>query len=972
MNKADSGEFFNAPIENTFSEYKVFTAEQYFPVEITKPPAELTVTPESYAEAGGRTSRQSAEGQPDLNDLTKRYNELNGGESGVGNTTAPDGAAPSTAAAGTSAAGSTGSAAAGSSAGAATIGAASTAAVAIAVVFLAVSLFPFIGKLISFVLGTDYAVVTLNIDEVIARDAAFSEMSASDFRLELTDGVQTKSLPAKSGEQTYLFTGLKPDTEYVCNLLCDHPDFAADPVCYTEKITTSATAEVTAVCDKSQIFAVADEETRSATVYFAAYISDCFGEYDNYFLYITDAGQSEKELLFASSDVDPDGYFRIMAENIRCQEILVTIAAQESGSAADETVILEYRMPTELPDEWLPEPEKEPPLILDDSSLASDCTDTSIIVEGKLLSLDNAFRYTAVITQSDENGVPLASDEEATLWIDTEKMTFSVSTPARYGVKYFSFTLTAVGEDGAETVCISSTLPYDADQSFTASYVKVGPQGAALSYSADGITVTVDTKFRGQSQNSFYRLTLTDGNGNRLDEYAGTEKAVFFLSAADLPEQINFRYADCAVFAEKEIVYQQYDCNAVKIDLPTADIGTEFGFDGEFFTIDYTVGTDYDLSRAELMLSISRDGIISEMSIPSPERTGRIALQAFHGEPGDIMVTPTLRFYDNQTNGTAHELSFDGQSYTMLYDFAVSEVSADITTAESIPVRILFAAGRVPSSYQICVKINGTDTLLPASQSEYAFALSSVDEAEITVSLADADGNDAGYSAAYTINKAQAQAALTEKPIYSAANPADTAITYNSDGTVNVYRKVRSTVTVVTNENILLNARLFGFLMDGDDSQTKTGPYDCFTDGDYAVMENLPKQSYYFTYYYAVRLDGVIYTVEEYQYPSGSILSGPGTTATKSETDAGTEITISFGTNVSHMNIITINGTDYTFDGDSGSYENPARITLPQGEEIGEVTIYIAGMESLKSLNALQEDGLETKGEPYEAVTVSV
>lgn len=974
MKKVDSGEYFTAPIENTFSEYKKYAAEQYLPVEIAKPPTEVVAVTESFEDKKQNDLNGENGSEPNLNDLTKRYNELNGGDGGSQSTAASPGSTSQAAATGGGSGSSTASAA--SSNAAATVGATSATAVVVAVVLLAVSLFPFIGKLISLLFGADYVAITLNVDSVIAGDNAFEGISASEFRLELVSDGQTKSITAQSGEQTYLFGGLVPNTNYTYNLVCDNPKFALNPVCYTDTVTTSSTGKPTAICDTTKTFVTLDSQTKTATLNFAAYVSDYFKEYDNYVLYVADVNLP-KEFLFVSSDLDDNGYFNVFTENLVCQTAQVTIVGNKTsepvlGDFADEDILLSHQIATNIPEDWFEEPIIKPPLTLDESSIKYDSTRESIAISGNLLTLNQTPTYTATVTQTDASGIVLDYDSHAELFIDAEKMMFFVSVPAQYGTKLVSFELIATDEAGSTTVFTSAAAAYDADQSFDASLNKVEPNATTLTYAHDGITVSVNTAFASENQNSFYKLTLTDGNGNKLDEYGGTKPDIKFVIAAEnLPEKINFVYAEYATFAGTEVKYAEYICTAVDVDIPTATIDSECDFDTDYFTIDYTVSTDYDISEAQLILDIVYDGGTAQKITNVTGARGTIALDALIGEHENVRITPTLRFFDNQTDKAAHDLQFAEQTYRMTFDFAVTNVIADVSESTgTIPVKISFQVGRVPSTYRICVSVNQANTYLQTTDAEYKFDSLPIDaDGTIKIYLVDADNNDAGHLSEYTISKTQANDALTEEPLFAQPNPGDAAVTYNDDGTINIYRNVWLEATVVTNPNILVNARLFGYSPDGSGNEQQ---FDCFADGDgeYAIAEDLPKLNYYQKFYYAVKHDGVTYTVKQYAYPSGSITPEPTVTASATETDDSTIVALNFTNTIAVLNKITINGVDYKFD--TEDYGSSVTITLPKGTDVSQITVYVANFYYFQNLINFTNAGLQTKGNDYETVTIAV
>ena len=974
MKTVDSGEFFHAPTENIFSEYKQFTAEQYFPVEIAKPPTEVIPLSESFAENQNKNTQSSPvnANEPDLNDLTKRYNQLNGGSEGTAQgASGSSGSATSQAAATTSGASSGSSVASATSSAA--VGATSVTAVVVAVVLLASSLFPFIGQLLSLVLGNDFVAFSLNIDSVIAGDSAFDGVLPTEFRLELVDEQkQTKSVFTQSGEQTYVFGGLKPNTQYTYNLVCTNAKFAQNPICYTDKVTTSASAEVTAICDTTQTYVTLDYDNKSATVHFAAYVSDYFGQYGGYSLYVTTAAeQAEKEFLFATNELNEDNYFRVAVENVNCNKLDFTVTAQTLSDGADgeivQTEIFNYVMDVDLPEEW-----QSNYLTVDETSLENASTRTDIAVGGKLLSLDKNAKLSAAVTQFNKEGAEMVVSEVATLSLDTEKKIFNVQAVALYGVRSFVFDLFVEDESGLESVYTSPKIAYEQEQSFAATFTRVQPNQATLTYSANGITVNVNPDFVASETNCFYKLSLLDGSDNLLDEYTGTDIAEFNLAATDIPSQINFVYAECATFANEIVTYAKYKCDAVSVSLPTASLSQSSGFDGDYFTLDYEVNTSYDLQKAQLVLDVTYNGQSVQQVVSLTEQRGTVALEKMVGDSQEVKVTPTLRFGDNQKDGATHELRYSEYSYEMLFDFAVKEFVADVSQTEKIAVRITFEAKRVPSTYKICLQVDGTNQLLDITQKQYDFSSPATNAVgNVSVYVVNQDETYIGYKTDYVVSKEQAVAALDDEPLFGAPNPGDAAITFNQDGTINVYREVWLQSTEIKNLNVMLNARVVirEFV---NDEMVEKQHIDCFTNQRYAVLENIPRESYIFIYYYAVKVGNIIYNVKECGYPSGSILDDVEVTTETNATTESTVLTINFSKIVYTENKVTVNGVDYALDETPQYGTTSVQVTLPQGTEVKQLMVYIVNDGSVTALNTFIEQGLQTKGSAYEVVTVNV
>ena len=78
MKKVDEGEYFNAKLENNFSEFKVFKAEQYYTFEKSPSPEEVVSFSESFSSSKNRVAQNNNSTNNDSFDkLNKKLEQMN-------------------------------------------------------------------------------------------------------------------------------------------------------------------------------------------------------------------------------------------------------------------------------------------------------------------------------------------------------------------------------------------------------------------------------------------------------------------------------------------------------------------------------------------------------------------------------------------------------------------------------------------------------------------------------------------------------------------------------------------------------------------------------------------------------------------------------------------------------------------------------------------------------------------------------
>ena len=966
MKSVDTGEFYHAKQENTFSEYKKFSAEEYYASETAKSPAEVIPIPEAYRGQGEQTKKTEGASKTDTGDLKRQYEKLTQSQS----TSAP------THATSTSAASSAAHAGAASTAGA--VGA-STIAVTAIIVFVVASagILAGLGGFLGLDTGMDFFALTVDMGEVLKADDSFFGLTADDFLLEVTTETGTEAIRLRDGTHTYLVTGLAPNSSYTYTLICKNPSLGSRSTVYSDTVTTPRTSDARGVYDELNNAIFFDSVTETATVNYSVYLSDYEHKYSRPTLYLCTAEQTDlrhiENVVYASDVPDERGFFRGSVPGITADTLyLYLVGETETPDGQETNALFSREIALAYPSEW--NRAEAPLLTVDEGSEALVNMPDRISVSGTLTAYDPGTSFGVYLNQYDAMGNLLCAAHEATLSIDAETMTYTVDGSAYYGVATYEYILYALN-DANEIVPVyeSTAKNYTATQEFLGSYTRVLPQNATVEYYNDHITVSVRPDFTTDVANTFYyKLQVTNSAGVVFGEYAGQGEAIFEIYDYAGLDVLRFVYYDCGSFPNREVEYDVHIEEGVAFCVPSISLSSDYGFNGQYFTLSYICDMVYDYANASLDLSIdltTDDGITSTVKhLDGVEASGVVILDNLTGAPGNISVTATLLFKDNQSDGATHTLSSGTSVYTMDYRFSVTGVYADISQgASTIPVVMKFDC-QLPSTYSISIKDKENEIdLLIAPMNEFYFDEIPMNyDSTLTVQVVDKEGNPFGPASTYTVSQSNAFTNYTV-PFMYCVNPGDAVVTYNDDGTINIYRKIDFSSD---DSRIYYNAFIYNSSeIDADGRTVYTGAYDCIGRDTYAVLENLPLQDYFFHYYTMFAYEGVDYIISM-DWPSGGVIisENPGTAAVSQSGDSTTvQITISDYGKIDDK--ILCDGTEYTYTTYTGTHDTEPTLVIDGEETLSEVVIFFTDYDS--NYDAYSTE-IVLKGNRYRATTITV
>ncbi|MGN0817821.1 MAG: hypothetical protein ACI4L9_02520 [Candidatus Coproplasma sp.] len=584
-------------------------------------------------------------------------------------------------------------------------------------------------------------------------------------------------------------------------------------------------------------------------------------------------------------------------------------------------------------------------IIVDESKEILSNQPDKLSVSGSISEFNGLYTYSAYVGQYNADGTAIIERQEVDLTVDAENMTYAFESAAYYGVDKYKYVIYTRDGDGNEvTVYESGEKQFTASQAFGATYTKVEPADATIEYNAGGVTITVDPAFDSEYSNYSYKLIVTNGEGEKYGEYTGTGVAVFEIADVTGLDEINFTYYDLGAFEETDVEYDSHETEGVAFCVPTVSLGAEHDFNGQYFTVAYACDMIYDYADASIEIEVS-DGVNAYTKrVDGVSEKGIITLDNIEGEVGNVTVTATLNFKDNQSDGAVRSLMLAQAEYAMNYSFEVTKVTADFSgySTENMLITLDFDY-LLPEGYKI--KISDQDNSLDKTidlTRQYSFSDLTTDaEANLTVQVTDGDGNARGEPKTVNISLSAAEAEY-DSPVMSCPNPGDAVVTYNDDGTINIYRQMIPDAygrdTVSDDERLYYNAFVQGYYLNSD-GVVYTDGYDAVGRGKYAIIENIPNQNYILIYYMMFDYNGVSYVMSA-ETPSGSVENvyecG---TATATVADGQTTIEVSISKYGKLANKVIVDGVEYEYDFYSDESATDLTLVIDGEIEVSEITI---------------------------------
>jgi len=604
-----------------------------------------------------------------------------------------------------------------------------------------------------------------------------------------------------------------------------------------------------------------------------------------------------------------------------------------------------------------------------ENSIINNALINQIVVEGKIININPNYRCFALIDQY--IGEELI-DIDGINDLEIKDNNFVLNSFVYYGITSYQYDIFYMKSEEENILLYSSNkIDFNLDQSYSATYEKVSPKDAKYTFNDDGtVNVHIDTNFTSEFPYAYqYGLNVLDKEGNVIDEYIGNDKSIDLI----IPSigQIYFQYIDIGKFADDYHKYNNYMVTDYSvIEIPSITLSDEFDFDGEYFVLFLNVETIYDVDSLSVDLELNSQNQEQIKHLDDVTEKVPIVLDEFNGEIGELLVKGTFNFKDDMIDKYPHSIKITPKTFNLNYKFDVTNVIVEsYESKDQLPVTFNFDY-LLPSSYKINIKdemdlINETIEL---TNDYYLNKVNSGDGANLTISIVDDAGVAWKEPFSYRILNAYEINDLNEEPLtYVSINPGDSIVTYNDDGTINIYRNLDF---VTNSSNIYYDA----FIYSEENVDSETGQktyrngYHNISNYKYSILEDLPEDNYYF-YYYNLLLNNGIYYYTNMEMPSGGVSTNIANNFVCSATyDNETNQTL---INITNDNYLSVNGNciidDITYD----LLVVDSNLSLSvEGNAIGK-NITIFANKYLNDFDEFQAD-IPIKGNKYKAYNLTI
>lgn len=549
-----------------------------------------------------------------------------------------------------------------------------------------------------------------------------------------------------------------------------------------------------------------------------------------------------------------------------------------------------------------------------EESLTDLSTPNEILIEGEIENLKSEFPYFVTMEQY-YNQELLSYNEMIELEINESNETFIFSVPACYGLTSYQYEIYYSDEDEMIELYSSEEMLFGENQAYNARYDKISPNEAELIYNDDETyNLILNTNFETDFPAVYaYKLNVLTKEGIVCAQYEGTDQTVNLnLSYQGV---IYFEYIDIGYFSSGTHEYNQTKLDeSIDIDIPKVLLLNDISIRGDYFVIPYQVQTIYDLSLMSLTLEFSNESGIITKNIDNLTSEGKIVLDNFDGEIGEIKIRGKLNFAGNESNTQMYSINIAETKYDLNYKFNITEVRANVfdSMSENIPI-FMKMEYLLPESYQINILNSELSIDEKYSLSNEITITSFPNDSSKSITISILNSNNEIWSVPKTINlhtRSELLDLYDEPDSYLSVNPYESVVTYNDDGTINIYRDINFSTT--DERNYYDAALYFNEIID---SVELTKEIHQITNNRYAIFENIPNEFYFFRYYKIMKYDGVFYYLSE-EMPSGGIANNV-TFTTEAQYDALTDkttITIVSSNYGIFDNYCLINDVKYEYD----------------------------------------------------------
>ena len=519
------------------------------------------------------------------------------------------------------------------------------------------------------------------------------------------------------------------------------------------------------------------------------------------------------------------------------------------------------------------------PFEMDTSLIVTNSSPALLDVQIPISNVKDNSNYTIKIDQYDRDNAFLAS-EDANFGIE-ENAYLLLTCPLNYGISTYKIRISYGGKEDF----VSEAIYVDVSQEYLASYLPLSGKDVEVTINEDlTYDVKLETGFNSDYPNIYSYKVEMYSNNLLLDSYKGSDPVVTFSNISlEEHSSFSFVYYDLGTFNKKEHIYQQFDTSTGgygRISIP------QMTFDEPIFSDDiYFLPCTYTPSNDEEDVTLEFEFVREDGTVITFEETGineslMISLERLGDNPGIVSLKTKMSFLDGQNNRKRQSISLPERRFDLSYTLDVTTIIADVDDVSNIaiPLHLTFDV-KAPSTYNIRVldALGNVISNSPAENGEIQVDGISNDGGEITIGLYQKEGELILQKEPISILSLNEGSSLKPTDSYlNNPNPNDAYVTYNDDGTLNIYRDMYNMDKLKTDgldappTNIYYDAYIYHaeYLDSGD--TIKSNEFHNLSRERISKIEDIPTDTYIFEYGLLVENNGIMYKVYK-ETPSGTI-----------------------------------------------------------------------------------------------------
>lgn len=512
------------------------------------------------------------------------------------------------------------------------------------------------------------------------------------------------------------------------------------------------------------------------------------------------------------------------------------------------------------------------------------------------------------------------------------------------------------------------TLKND-NSTFNATYNIVDETNVLISWDdPNTYSLTFNTNFDNLGDDTLsYRITLTDTSTNLEYIYSGTDKSCE-ISIPSSVKEVSIKYEFIKTLNDVENIVEKVELpNTLVINTPEVILSDNLELVGiNQFTLPLTISTSLQEEQYSSILlkltysdSTTDEVIIEDFKVNSENL---ITLNVLNGV-SNIKVDYSINMLAQ--NGLNERTITGTKEYTLDNQYKLTNTVVDKVLYNE--TRLSFIYHFIDNDTTIAVKnltTNETSLLYVGNNYVGASFDTAQDSISYTYYLSNLNAEPIGSENNITVDISIDPSNYTSLYEFSYSNPGDVVVTYNDDGTMNLYNYTNFSTT---DDSIYYTIKY---------TNDTIGEIEIIYTSKVAKLEDTPYGNYYISYNIYKEINGIAYLIYEVT-PSGGIELYSDTIENAITID-GNVISFSFSKYMYTFDdssfIITINGVEYNADASCITVDDLLDEYIFTYTALEEPTDVVIRFKGTKESHTIDYDYIasmtEVKGNLYQTINV--